>query len=1032
MKKRLCHLMIRSLALCLLLLCISGAVWAQNKIVVTGKIVDQAGNPVPGVSVTGPNVSKSVLSDANGNYSIIVTNKNAVLKFTSVGFNAQDIKVNGRNQVDVKLSVNAVDLDDVVVVGYGTQKKKEVTGAVASVKSEVIERTATSDLGAAIQGQIAGVNVIASSGAPGAVANIQIRGVTSVNGNNSPLYVVDGIPYDGTPNLSPNEIEKIDVLKDGASAAVYGTRAASGVILITTKQGKAGQMKVNFDSYYGIQKITSGIGLLDLNEYLYTQMLVKRAETRNITPPVPVTDDYYFPIDQNPRGYFYNTNWLKELQNDNAATKNYSLRLSGGRQELLYSITMNHFDQEGVLISSKYRRSNVRANATFKKNKFTITTGMGADIDYRDNAPWQLIYTALRSNPYLPGVSNLSGDIQSDDVTNQNSNLGNIAKMVQEVNENNGNGINGTIDINYHATKNLNFKVRAGGNYGNNFAKVFQPKFAVFDANGIETPYGNATSTLSNSFARSSKWTNEYSANYNKRIKDHFFQLLGVFSMEKSMYQFFNARNTGIPSNETQVLDAATGVSSTRGNNNVRTLVGSLARLQYNYKGRYLLSASIRRDGSSRFGPENRYATFPGVSLGWNVSDEKFWDPIASVASSFKLRASYGQVGFEGIGNYQDVATVVTDYDYVFGNRNSENLALGIIQTSFANSAIKWETSVSKNIGFDAEFLRGKITLSGDVYHTDKRDMLFAVAIPPTTGGGNNSTVLQNIGNMTNKGVEVAAGYHSRGKRLQYNVNGTFTLNRNLITKTANPGDILYSGRVIDQGSNSSDLVTVITRGYEAGAFFLIPTAGIVRTDKDLADYKKIVPTAQMGDLIYTDVNGDGKITDADRIYHGSGAPRFESGLSFDVSYSNFDFAVQVYGSFGAKVINGSRVFAHQWGTSKDLVYQWSPANPNSDIPQQKISGHLNNRAISDFFLEDGTFVRLRNATLGYTLPNKLMSKANITRSRVYFSAQNLFTFTKYTGFDPEVGNDGLNNRGIDKGNYPVSAMLRLGVQLDF
>lgn len=329
---RMCfrYLWISSISTCLLILLNTSQVLAQSTLKVNGKVLNQDSKPVPGVTISVANTKRNTTSDADGNFAITVESKDAVLKFSSVGYHDQLIKIKGGGKIEVRLNAKVVDLDEVVVVGYGSQRKKEVTGAVASLKADVIEKTATSDLGAAIQGQIAGVNVVASDGAPGSVANIQIRGVTSVNGNNTPLYVVDGIPYDGVPNISPGEVEKLDVLKDGASAAVYGTRAASGVILITTKQGKPGQMKINFDTYYGIQKITSGIALMDLNQFLYALMLTKRQEQRVLIPVQNITDDYFLQIDQNPKGYFNNTDWLKELQVDNAPTQNYSLRLSGG------------------------------------------------------------------------------------------------------------------------------------------------------------------------------------------------------------------------------------------------------------------------------------------------------------------------------------------------------------------------------------------------------------------------------------------------------------------------------------------------------------------------------------------------------------------------------------------------------------------------------------------------------------------------------------------------------------------------------
>lgn len=1022
---------IRLLLLTFTLLLFSMAAFAQKTLTISGKVTEEEnGATMPGVSVVQKGTTKGTLTDENGQYKIDVVS-GATLVFSSVGMKTKEFTVTNSNTLDVALASASSTLGEVVVVGYGTQRKKEVTGAVASVNSEVLEKTATSDLGAALQGQIAGVNVTASDGAPGSTANIQIRGITSVNGNNSPLYVIDGIPYDGVPNISPEEVETIDVLKDGASAAIYGTRAASGVILITTKGGKAGQMKINVESFYSVQNITSGIGLLDLNQYLYTQMLRSRTIQRNNVPPLPITDDYFFNIDQNPRGYFVNTDWLKELQNNNAPTRSNSIRVSGGKKDLLYSITMVNYKQDGALVKSDYERSNVRANATYKKDKFTVNTSIGLDFDKRNNPPNQLLYTAIRTNPYYPGVNSLEGDIFSTDFSNQNANLGGIARTLKQENTRKSNGLNGNVDINYQATKELSFKARLGGNYANINSSLFQPLFKVYDSNGVETTYGQATSTLDQTAISSNKWTTEYSGTYSKKIGKHSIQLLGVVTLEKSSYQSLRGKNVGIITNQTPVLSAATGVATVEGTMSGRSLIGTLGRLQYNYKGRYLLSASMRRDGSSRFAESNRYGLFPGVSAGWNVSDEPFWKKLRPVASNLKIRASYGQVGYEGIGDYQYLNTLVTDYDYVFGLNTAENLAIGLTQARLRDPNIKWETSISKNLGMDLELFQGKITVNADVYNVDKKDMLFAVPLPPSVGTGLGSTIFQNIGNMTNRGAELALAYHENKGKFRYNVTGTFTRNRNKVTKMGTPGDVIYGGLVID-GQNVADRTTVIREGYEAGAFFLRPTDGIVRNAEELAVYKKIAPTAVVGSLRYVDVNGDGKITDDDRTYFGSGSPKFESGLNFDCYYKGFDLGVQIYGAFGGKVINGSRVYAYQNSTSRDLVYQWSPANPNSNIPAVVAGSSEDTRGYSDYFLEDGTFVRFRNITLGYTLPKLLMNRAHLTKARIYVSAQNPFTITKYTGFDPEVGNDGLFTRGVDKGNYPVSSLYRVGVQLEF
>ncbi|MGP1993232.1 SusC/RagA family TonB-linked outer membrane protein [Zobellia laminariae] len=1000
---------------------------AQSQSVSGTVLADDA--PLPGVSVVVKGTNIGAVTDFDGLYTINAES-NAVLVFTYIGFKSKEVAVGGKQTIDVTLQEDVSALEEVVVIGYGAQKKKELTGAVAQVKSEELLKTSTSDIGAALQGQIAGVNVTASSGAPGSEANVMIRGLTSINGANRPLYVVDGIPFDGDPKLSINEIETIDVLKDGASAAIYGTRGAAGVILITTKKGKEGQMKIAVDSYYGLQTITSATPLLNVEDKLYVQFLQGSALNNSSYGNTWTT------IERSPHFLTNNTDLVQLVQNDMAPIQNHSLSLSGGKDGLTYNVTGNYFDQEGVIIKSGYDRFNVRANTQFVKGKWNITTGLSFRVENREHAPWGLLGDAIKYTAYSPNID--PGSSVLDNAGPDGNGATNLSylgyRFLQEDNQEN-NYFDGNLSLTYSFTNNLKFTSRIATSYDNGTRITINPKFTAYRDDGTEVT--SQRSKVRNMSSLAKKFTWENILNYQKSFGDHNINFTGVYSSEKYNYSEFFAEKSDLASNDVVVLNGATSDPNVGSGNNQwtqdreSTLIGMLARLQYNYKGKYLLSAAVRRDGSSRF-KEEPWGVFPSVSAGWNVSDEKFWNPLKNTVSSLKLRGSRGTTGNQGIADYSYTPTITLDNDYVLGAATNQNLILGATQTGFANPKVRWETSVSLNAGFDMGLFDNKLTLSGDIYETKKQDMLFPVLLPPTAGGGNNAEVVLNVGDMTNKGVEFAMNYQHAGK-VSWNAGLTYTRNDNIITKMSGSNKIIYfDDSSISGHDNDQDLVTALAEGYEGGAFFLVETAGTIKTEEELAAYQAIVPDAKIGDLKYVDFDKDGTIGIGDRQYMGSGTPEFEMGFNFSANYKALDFSMQWYGSFGAEIINGNKALAYKVGNHQDLVYQWTPQNNTSDIPVNRNATHNNYRGQTDYWLDDGTFVRLRNISLGYTIPRDYTEKLGITKFRIYVAAQNPLTITKYDGYDPEVGNNGLSTRGIDKGTYPVSSQIRTGLQIEF
>ncbi|RKR13472.1 TonB-linked SusC/RagA family outer membrane protein [Maribacter vaceletii] len=1033
---------------------------AQQKNV-KGTVSDNSG-PLPGVSIFVKGTSNGVVSDFDGNYSINA-NDSDILVFSYIGFSSKEINVKNQTVINVSLVEDVSQLEEVVVIGYGTQKKKEVTGAVVSVKNEELAKTTTSDIGAALQGQIAGVNITSASGAPGEEANILIRGFSSlIDGQNGPLYVVDGIPFDSDPQLSISEIESIDVLKDAASASIYGTRGAGGVILITTKKGKVGQMSIRLNSEYGIQKITSDFDAMTSEEYSYLHLL--RGALNTDKPQGGVDGD----IHRNASYFTNNTNIGDVLLNDNAPIQNHSVNVSGGRDGLTYSFNGNFFEQEGGFYSSNAKRFNIRSNTEFIKGKWKISTGITAKRDERLVPFSGMINRIYQYRPFQPEISldtdaiaNIS-QVSLDDPTNdwqlnEARRLANAVRTIKTDDQRNSNSYTGNIQFDYSMLKNLTLTARFGATYTDQKWEKIIPRFDIFNTEGelISNPDNITSNQLTD--ITSSKITSEQFLNYKNSFGKHNISLLAGTSFEKSKNERYQleVRNNLHPSvtvvdNYELIWDVESG-----GFDFERTLIGNIGRIQYNYDGKYILSASGRYDGSSQFSDGQKWGFFPSVSIGWNISDEKFWEPLKEVVNTFRMRAGYGTTGNDRFAAYSNQTVVETGRDYAFGsnspsgdlnNPSSEGVALGTTQLEFGNPNLKWETNVERNIGWDFAFFKNKLTFSTDYYTNEKQDLLYQVVNPPSTGvSGEFRNTIFNIGNMENTGVEYAFKYNHRSKKgLSWNVSGTYTNNTNRVTKTSVSNPIIYLDRGFISNAGTEELVTVITEGYEAASFFLRETAGVIKTEEQLEEYREIDPSAKIGELMYVDQltedtdndgiadAGNGRIDDNDKVYAGSGTPDFEAGLNFSANYKGVDFSMQWYGSFGAEVLNGSKAYAYQVGTHKDLFYSWTQNNTNSDIPWYDGNNSRSYRGGSDYFLENGDFIRLRNISLGYSFPKKWLEGIGFSKFRVYVQAQNPLTITDYSGFDPEAGGNGLSTRGIDQGKYPISSQYKAGLQIQF
>ncbi|WP_109833169.1 SusC/RagA family TonB-linked outer membrane protein [Reichenbachiella versicolor] len=1042
---------LRCYCLALLLALTCGFVQAQDVMTIKGN-VQGAGEALPGVNVLIKGESGGSVTDIDGNYSVNVKSGD-VLIFSFIGFKSQEITVNTQSEINILLEADVKSLDEVVVVGYGSQKKKELTGAVNNVDSEVIGRSPTPDLGTALQGQVAGVNIQAASGAPGATANIQIRGVRSLSGQNEPLYVVDGIPQAENPNIPPSQIESIDILKDGASASIYGARGTNGVIIITTKKGTPGKTRIDFAAWGGIQNITSGTELSGTEDWFFVDQVRVNEGGQN-----------YGILSRTPNALQNDTDFVGVIQKDNAPIQNYELNVSGGKGPLQVNASLNYFNQEGVLVNSGFERLTSRLTGQINNKKFKMFMTIGVTEENRDREPFAIYEQAIRQRPYNPEPANLdlSGGgviVPEEDPTTYSF----FATQLINTDEQKLRRVNVAVNASYEFFKGFTYNIRLGQNTSNTIRKQFQPKVLIYNINEELSGASREQALLNEDYRWFSNAIFENFVRYNKTWGKHDFKATAALTFEK-----WETKDVGLGgtfaangNNDIQVPGAIVETQNPTSNDTEYSLIGQLGRLEYDYDDRYLFQAIVRRDGSSNF--QDKWAYFPSVSAGWNIGDESFWN--INQINALKLRVSLGTGGNNRTQNpYVSVATIDGGVNYLAGT--SGTLAPGLIQRSLANPDVSWETSVSRNIGVDLGAFQNRVQFTADFYFDTNQDMLLPKVVPLSTGtnvtgAANAYNFIQvNGGEMTNKGMGLSLLYRDKTSfGLEYDLSATFSKVVNEITDLDGL-DIGYGGGTPVQTIGGVDNTTFFATGYEAGSFFLIETDGVIKSDvpdgdtygfhpetgeelSELTAYQLIESNAQLGDLKYVDqltedTDGDGimdagdsTINTSDRVYKGSGLPDFEMGLTAALRYKGFDFTVQGYYSHGAEIYNGARFLAHNFGRSAEQVGMWSAQNSDSDIPTFRDNRtHPNARAWSDRWLEDGTYFRIRTITLGYTF--KGLEKYGITKARVYASTVNPFTFTKYTGYDPEVGGNGLSTRGVDRGNYPVTRQFLIGAQLSF
>ncbi|WP_452228486.1 MULTISPECIES: SusC/RagA family TonB-linked outer membrane protein [unclassified Lacinutrix] len=1004
-------------------------IYAQNTIISGNITSEEDGFPLPGVTILIKNTNKGEITDFDGNYTI-EANKGDILIYSYLGLITQQITVNETAQINIILKPDENSLDEVVVVGYGTVKKKEITGALTQLKSDDLESIVTSDVGSALQGQVAGVNIVASE-LPGGDSEILIRGISTLaEGQNEPLYVVDGIIQDGNPRIPPTDIESLTVLKDAASTAIYGVRGGTGVILITTKQGKPGTLRVRTNASYAIQQRNSAVPLMNSVEQTYFD-IVSAANVNNTT-----YDQVNLQLLQQPASFVNETDLNDLVFNDQAATQTYNINISGGTDDITYNVGLGLYDQGGLQINSAFNRFNMRANTVYSKNKLRIQSSLAFVTEDRDIPQGNLLSQAIVYRPTQNGldINNIVEELNQDgDDVNR---LGWVLESLRTTNNLKRNRISGAVTLNYELIDGLNLQTNLSLTKISDIGKIIRPYQVIYNNSGLLQSEPENSYIDSRTIFRTNIFGN-IGATYEKELlEDQTVTFTFFTELEDNSEEAFSARRAGVTFPGSTTLDLATGTQSVGSYEDVEKRFSLLGRIQYNYKDKYILSSGVRNDRSTNFGLEYNSGIFPNIALAWNVHEENFWENYKSAVNSFRVRASYGEIGNDRISPYNYIPSLVQNINYfgTNGDTGTETINLGTIQQDFANEILTWETTAEKNLGLDLGFLKNKITLTADYYYRKKVDMLFPILIPPSAGGGENASLILNVGNMVNAGLELGASYRAKLGNVNINMNGTFTTNKNEITKINGDTEFIENntsvlvGRAPDQSR-----ITRLAVGYPAASFFLYQTDGIIDTEEKLAAYQKIVSNAKMGDTRFIDNNNDGTIDDNDRAYSGSGLPEYELGYTFEARYKNFDFSMNWYAALGQEVMNGFDAWAYGFGRHKDQVYQWSPANPETSIPayQNDIRRHPNYRGNSDLYLEDGSYVRLRQASLGYNIPKKRVEKWGLDYLRFYVRVQNPLTLTKYSGYNPEVGG-GILSKGLDSNTGPISKMYMLGLNLNF
>lgn len=1023
----------------------------ENKRRITGTVVDEGNNPLIGVTIILNGSSNGTTTDVSGKFSLELESKaQQEIKISYLGYKAQRIQIGSKNNYNISLSEDTQVLNEVIVVGYGVQKKSVVTAAISRVTAADMEKTIPTRIENVLKGKTSGVTITAGSGQPGAGSVVRIRGTGTINDSN-PLYIVDGMAVGGIDYLNPTDIESVEILKDAASAAVYGARAANGVVLVTTKSGKKGKTTVNYDLSYGVQNPWKKRSVLNAPWY---QTIINESLINSGKEPIfsAITTDL-------------GTDWQKEVFNSNAPIQNHQVSINGGTDASTYFLSLGYIEQQGIVGGnfnrSNYNRWSVRSNNIYKLidaekertilNKLTLGVSAGytraKSTGITENS---LFYSPLGSALLVSPTMKLYSDDPSAILLLHPTAVTNKNRKVYSIPDASFNEI-----INPVAS----LESPAGWNYSDRIVSTFWGELNILkdlkfkSSYGIDLNFGNydswskpyylgsggaassINSSVSSSLNRGFTWQLENTLTYTKSFADkHNLTILLGQSATQFTYRYLSGTDYGLQGYDphTATIDFCIGDRTNErvsGGKGYSTMASYFGRIDYNYAEKYIFQATVRRDGSSNFGPNNKWANFPSFSLGWNITNEKFMQNKPSYLSSLKLRGSWGKNGNQNIGQFRYVSTVVAGSNYTFGNSATETIITGVRPAALSNADLKWEESEQTDIGLDMRLFENSLSLGLDYFYKRTNGMLMTMPIAYYAG---TDAPTGNVGDMENSGVEFDVTYKFKIADASFGLSGNTSYLNNKLIKLGNQSGFLNFDNIQSVGTASR-----AENGDVFPFFYGYKTNGIFQTQSEVDSYTnsngvKLLPNAVQGDVRFVDLNKDGVIDDNDRTKIGKGMPDFTFGLTLSADWRGLDLNAFFQGVAGSNIYDATRridlVYANQpaW-----ILGRWTGPGTSDKLPRVAVIDNNNNWRSSDLYIKDGSYLRMKSLQLGYSLPKKMINKLYLQKIRIYMSAENLLTFTKYDGFDPEIASGGTS-LGIDMGCYPQARTFSLGANITF
>lgn len=987
----------------------------QQAKTVTGTVTDVSGEPIIGANIRIKGTTTGTITDIDGNFSI-EAEPQSVIEVSYIGYLTQETVINNQKSIRFLLKEDTKTLDEVVVIGYGVQKKADLTGSVANINTEKLNTQSNANIGQALQGKIAGVDIVSQGGAPGSGTRIMVRGIGTLN-NASPLYIVDGMYMNSIDHINPNDIASIDVLKDASSAAIYGSRAANGVIIVTTKEGSntEGKPIIDLSVNLGISTASKFLDMLDAKGWAEVTTIARQAIGK---PALDMATDLANKPDND---------W-QDIMFRPALMQNYNLSVKGGGKYSTYYTGLGYFNQDGIVKGTNYQRYNIQSKNDYKRGIFSAGTNL--IISFSHDKPLHqelrggMIGTILQSVPTLEKYD----DTREGGYGGTYGDVVNIPHPLAIIDDNIMDRYNENVKIfaNLYAQielfKGLKYKLNLTPDFSFERYKNYLNKY----------DFGLATNSITQLTERQRRRRNilvENLLTFDRTFGEHKISALAGYTYQDSRFRHIQAYGEGLPQG-LEEIDAATTNRSNEGNSWRSVLTSILGRVFYSYQNKYSFTATIRRDGSSKFGKNNRYGYFPSFSLGWNVAEEKFMENVHWL-DQLKLRGGYGVLGNQEIDNYQYSSTITTGINYPDGNGG---LLQGAFPKNFANPDIKWEETAMTNVGIDFMAFNNRLSLTADYYVKNTKDILLTVPIPISSGGANDP--IRNAGKIRNNGFEFNLGWMDQpNPDISYGINFIGSFNKNKVIAMGSE-----SGS-IKGGSTNQNITTSETKaGYPIGGYWLISTAGYFNSQEEVDAYakdgKKIQPAAEPGDIKFVDANNDGVINDDDRVFQGSPFPDFTFALNGNMRYKNFDLSIGLQGVLGNKIYNATRQTLEDVTKGSNFLAScldyWTPENKNASHPRLTWDDpNRNTRAESDRYLENGSYLRLRSVQLGYTFPQTWF-KGAIQHARVYINAENLFTITSYSGYSPDVNADNANYRGFDNFIYPTNRTFMLGLNVTF